>query len=73
MNFYISHSEKHHYEKMPVHFPRVTYCEFINTSYRKHIMKSVKSPVSNDPYSEDPSDDLCQGFRAEHDVSIISN
>lgn len=69
MNFYISNSEHHHFERTAIRYPRVTYCEFVNTSYRKHIMKSVKSPVTNGPYSEDPNDDLCQGFRAEHNVN----
>lgn len=32
----------------------------------------MKPPVSNFPYSDDPNEDLCDGFRADHDVSMNS-
>lgn len=60
------------YERMPIRFPKVTYCEYINTSYRKYFMNSFKSPVSNLPYSDDPNADLCEAFRADHDVRTNS-
>lgn len=31
-------------------------------------MKTVHSPISNDPYSDDSNDDLCYNFRSEHNV-----
>lgn len=32
-------------------------------------MNSMKTPVSNFPYSDDPNVDLCEAFHADHDVS----
>lgn len=75
INFHINTLEYDQYEKRLDHFPRPTYCEFINTSHRKHIMKTVHSPISNDPYSDDnnnTNDELCYSFRSEHNV-IKSN
>lgn len=68
INFHINTLEYNQYEKMPLHFPRPAYCEFINTSYRKHIMKTVHSPISNDPYSDEQNDELCYSFQSEHNV-----
>lgn len=68
INFHINTLEHDRYEKMSVHYPRPTYCEFINTSHRKHVMKTVHSPISSDPYSDDRNDDLCYSFRSEHNV-----
>lgn len=31
-------------------------------------MKTVHSPISSDPYSDDRNDDLCYSFRSEHNV-----
>lgn len=57
------------YESMPIRFSKVNYCEYLNTSYRKYLMNSMKTPVSNFPYSDDPNVDLCEAFHADHDVS----
>lgn len=70
MNFHINTIENEYHKKMAVRYPRPTYCEFINTSHQKHITKTVHSPISTDPYSDEPSDELCHGFQAEHNVSI---
>lgn len=61
--------DNHHNEKVPIHFPRVTYCEFSSTGQRKYRVKSYKPPVSNYFYSDNPNEDLCHGFQDDNDVS----
>lgn len=76
MNFYVTPSGNNHHEKVPVRFPRVSYCEFMNTNYRKYFVRSYKPPVSNFPDSDDgPNEELCNGFRADHNVSnaLVAN
>lgn len=71
MNFYVSPSGNNHHEKIPVRFPRVTFCEFMKTNYRKYFVRSYKPPVSsNFPDSDDgPNEELCNGFQADHNVN----
>lgn len=54
---------------MPIRFPRESFCAFINKSYRKYFMNSLKEPVSNFPHTDDPNEDLCKGFQSDHDVN----
>lgn len=57
-----------HFNQLPLRDNRVSICEYMNTSYRKYLMKSLKPPVSNFPYSDDPDEDLCDAYRADHEV-----
>lgn len=59
------------FTKLPMRLPRVTYCEYVNTSYRKYFMSAAKPPASNLPYTDDPNIDLCASFRADHDVKTV--
>lgn len=72
MSFYVNPMEdNHHNEKVPIHFPRVTYCEFSSTGHRKYRVKSYKPPLSNYFHSDNPNEDLCHGFQDDNDVSKI--
>lgn len=64
--------EENQNEKVPIHFPRITYCEFSSTGHRKYRVKSYKPPLSNYFHSDDPNEDLCHGFQADDDDVSIS-
>lgn len=57
------------YDRLPVQFPRESFCSYVNNFYRRHFMNSLKQPVSNFPHTDDPNEDLCRAFQSENDVS----
>lgn len=70
VNFYISPLGNNQFEKMPIRFQKISYCDYMNTNYRKYFMASARSPATDLPYSDDPNADLCAAFRADHEVSF---
>ncbi|XP_031620249.1 uncharacterized protein LOC116338868 [Contarinia nasturtii] len=70
LSFFVNPSEENQNEKVPIHFPRITYCEFSSIGHRKYRVKSYKPPLSNYFHSDDPSEDLCHGFQADNDLNF---
>lgn len=68
-DFYLSASGTSDFGLMPIRFPNVTFCEFLNTNYRKYFMKGSNTPDSNFPYSTNPDDDLCDFMRSKEPVN----
>lgn len=61
MSVQVYHSSKgnNQYIMSPFKIPPQPYCEFINKVYRKYLMHDLKEPVSNFPYNEDETVNLC--------------
>lgn len=66
--FIISPFGNRNFENVTIHLPKHKWCEYMNTNYREYWMHSSETTKSNLPYSDDPNEDLCKAFQADHDV-----
>lgn len=67
MSFVISPSESNQYEKVPIHFPQVSYCEHPSRNYRKYVMR----PASDSAFSDDRNEQLCREFQSNQAVNTF--
>lgn len=56
---------------LPFRVPRIDVCSYFDKPYRQYIMKSMKPPASDMPYSEDPKESLCKMFKARENVGLL--
>lgn len=69
---YRSRLGNNQYILLPYRKLNVNLCKHLNTDFKQYVAKSIKPPATDFPYSDDPNADLCELFRSNKTVSIIT-